>query len=119
MYLQMTSQVLVRKITAHKSSFRAEAKEQLKQEYAHKLHDQYYAAVTHSVLQISDHMERFTQFCGHLALTLGSHSKLDKISSQAATIETTSSVVSEVSWDPQLSKNSQQWQTGLISRCWK
>ena len=36
-------QILVRKIIARKPSFRAEANEQLKSQYAHKLHDQYYA----------------------------------------------------------------------------
>ena len=34
-------QILVRKIIAHKPSFRAEANDQLKNQYAHKLHDQY------------------------------------------------------------------------------
>ena len=38
-------QILVRKIIAHKPSFRTEANEQLKNQYAHKLHDQYYAAI--------------------------------------------------------------------------
>ena len=57
-------QILVRKIIAQKPSFRAEANEQLKHQYAHKLHDQYYAAIAHSVLQTSDPMETFTQFRG-------------------------------------------------------
>ena len=43
-------QILVRKIIARKPSFRAEATEQLKSQYAHKLHDQYYAAIARSVL---------------------------------------------------------------------
>ena len=62
-------QILVRKIIARKPSFRAEANEQLKNQYAHKLHDQYYAAIAHSVLQTSDPSETFTQFRGCLALT--------------------------------------------------
>ena len=99
-------QILVRKIIAHKPSFRAEANEQLKHQYAHKLHDQYYAAIAHSALQTSDHMETFSQFHGQLALTFGSHSKPGNISSQATTIETTASTISEVSWEPKLSKNS-------------
>ena len=57
-------QILVRKIITHKPSFRAEANEQLKHQYAHKLHDQYYTAIACSALQTSDHMETFTQFCG-------------------------------------------------------
>ena len=73
-------QILVRKIIAHKPSFRAEANKQLKHQYAHKLHDQYYAAIAHSALQTSDHMESFTQFCGHLALIFGSHkSKVESV----------------------------------------
>ena len=55
-------QILVRKIIAHKPSFRAEANEQLKNQYAHKLHNQYYAAIAHSVLQTSNPTETFTQF---------------------------------------------------------
>ena len=53
-------QILVRKIIACKPSFRAEANEQLKHQYAHKLHDQYYAAIAHSALQTSDPIESFT-----------------------------------------------------------
>ena len=75
-------QILVRKIIAHKPSFRAEANNQLKHQHAHKLHDQCYTAIAQSVLQTSDHMENFTQFYGHLALTFGSHNKLGKLSSQ-------------------------------------
>ena len=99
-------QILVRKIIAHKPSFRAEANEQLKHQYSHKPHDQYYAAIACSALQTSNHMESFTQFCGCLALTFGSHNKSDKISSQATAIETTASTISEVSQEPKLSKNS-------------
>ena len=88
-------QILVRKITACKPSFRTEANEQLKHQYAHKLHDQYYAAIACSVLQTSDHTESFTEFCGCLALTFGSHNKPGKISSQAAAIKTTASIISE------------------------
>ena len=57
-------QILVRTIIARKPSFRADANEQLKHQYAHKLHDQYYAAIAHSALQTSDPMETFTQFHG-------------------------------------------------------
>ena len=89
-------QILVRKIIAQKPSFRAEANKQLKNQYAQKLHDQYYAAIAQSVLQTSDPSETFTQFRGHLALTFGSHSKLGKVSSRTAAIETTASMISEV-----------------------
>ena len=57
-------QILVWKIIARKPSFRAEANEQLKSQYAHKLHDQYYAAIAQSVLQTSDPSETFMQFLG-------------------------------------------------------
>ena len=100
-------QILVRKIIARKPSFRAEANEQLKNQYAHKLHDQYYAAIAQSVLQTSNPSETFTQFRGCLALTFGSRSRSGKVSSQTAVIETTVSVISEVSREPKLSKNSQ------------
>ena len=106
-------QILVRNIIACKPSFRAEANKQLKHQYAHKLHDQYYAAIAHSVLQTSDHMESFSQFHGHLALMFGSHNKLGKSSSWAAVIETTVSVISEESQKPRLSKNSQQRQNRI------
>ena len=43
----------------------------------------------------------------------GSHSKSGKISSQATAIETTASTISEVSWEPKLSKNSQQRQNRI------
>ena len=89
-------QILVRKIIARKPSFRAEANEQLKHQYAHKLHDQYYAAIAHSALQTSDHTESLTQFHGQLALTFGSRSKLGKISSRTTPIKTTTSTISEV-----------------------
>ena len=89
-------QILVRKIIAQKPSFRAEAKEQLKNQYAHKLHNQYYAAIAQSMLQISNPSETFTQFWGQLALTFGSCSKLEKVSSQTAAIETTASMISVV-----------------------
>ena len=103
-------QILVRKIIACKPSFRAEANKQLKSQYAPKLHNQYYAAIAHSVLQTSDPLETFTQFWGWLALTFGSHSKLGKVSSQTAAIEATASMISEVLQEPKLLKNSQQRQ---------
>ena len=106
-------QILVRKIIAHKPSFRAEANERLNHQYAHKLHDQYYAAIACSALQTSDHMGSFTQFHGHLALTFGSHSKSGKITSRAIAIETTDSTISEMSQEHKLSKNS-QWRQKQI-----
>ena len=103
-------QILVRKITAQKPSFRAEANEQLKNQYAHKLHNQYYAAIARSVLQTSDPLETFTQFRGRLALTFSSRSWLGKVCSQTAVIETTASIISEVAQEPKLSRNSRQRQ---------
>ena len=55
-------QVLVQKIIARKPEFRADANEQLKSQYAHKLQDPYYAAIAHSTLQTSDSTESFMQF---------------------------------------------------------
>ena len=102
-------QILVQKIIARKPSFRAEATEQLKSQYAHKLHDQYYA-IARSVLQTSDPSETFTQFMGRLALMFGRRSWSGRVSSWTAAIETTASVISEVSREPKLSKNSRQRQ---------
>ena len=53
-------QVLARKIIACKLSFRKEDNQQLKAQYAHKLWDQYYAAMAHSALQSSPEEESFT-----------------------------------------------------------
>ena len=88
-------QILLGKIIAQMPSFRAEANEKLKDQYAHKLDDHFYIAIAHSALQTSDHMESFNKSCGHLALTFGSQNKLGKISSQATSIEVSSSVISE------------------------
>ena len=43
-------------------------------------------------------------------MTFGSRSRSGKVSSQTAAIETTASAISEVAWEPKLSKNSQQRQ---------
>ena len=99
-------QILVRKIIAHKLSFRTEVNKQPKHQYAHELHAQYYTAIACSALQTSDHMESFTQFHGPLVLLFGSHSKPGKISSWAIAIKTTASTISTVLWEPKLSKNS-------------
>ena len=99
-------QILVRKIIAHKPSFREEANEQLKHQCAPKLCDQYYAAIAQRTHQTLDHRESFTQFCGHLAMTFVSQTKLGKISSQATSIEVFSSTISDEPHEPKLSKNS-------------
>ena len=64
-----------------------------------------------SMLQTSDPSGDLHPILGSLALTFGSCSKLGKVSSWTAAIETTTSVISEVSpREPKLSKNSQQRQ---------
>ena len=78
MLLQMTFRFWSGKSLPTSLSFREEANEQLRNQYAHKLHDQYYAVIPHSVLQTSDPSETFTQFWGRLALTFGSRSKSGK-----------------------------------------
>ena len=112
-------QILIWKIIAWKPSFRAEANEQLKSQYAHKLHDQYYAAIAHSVLQTSDPSETFMQFRGQLALTFGSWSRSGRVSSWTAAIETHALVISEVSREPKLSKNSRQRQHKIDQQAMK
>ena len=59
-------QILVRKIIAGKPSFRAEANEQLKNQYAHKLHNQYYAATACSMLQTSGPLGDFHPILGSI-----------------------------------------------------
>ena len=68
-------QMLARKIIAHKPSFRKEVNQQLKAQYAHKLWDQYYAAMAHSALQSSLEEESFTQFRGCLVTMFRGHSR--------------------------------------------
>ena len=55
-------ELLVQKIIAKKPEFRQDANGQLKNQYAHKLKDPYYAAIARSMLQSSDDSESFTQF---------------------------------------------------------
>ena len=55
-------QVLVQKIIARRLEFRKDANGQLKNQYAHKLKDLYYAAIAHSILQSSDDTESYMQF---------------------------------------------------------
>ena len=57
-------QVLARKIIALKPSLRKEANQKLKDQYTHKLADQYYAAMACSTLQSSLEEESFTRFQG-------------------------------------------------------
>ena len=68
-------QVLARKIIVQKPSFRKGANQQLKAQYAHKLWDQYYAAMAHSALQASPEEESFTKFQGHLVTMFGGHAR--------------------------------------------
>ena len=53
-------QVLVQKIIARKPEFRTNVNEQLKSQYAHKLHDPYFVAIAHSMLQSLDSTESFS-----------------------------------------------------------
>ena len=103
-------QILVCKIIARKPEFREDANEQLKSQYAHKLKDPYYAAITRSMLQSSEDSESFTQFWGCLAMTFGGRSKSGKTSSHTAAIKTSSYVISEETGEHRLSKNSRQRQ---------
>ena len=103
-------QVLARKIIVHKPSFRKEANQQLKAQYAHKLQDQYYAAMAHSALQSSPEEESFTQFRGCLVTMFRGHSRQSQSSASSATtslsIETGVSSIRET--EGKLSKNSRQ-----------
>ena len=100
--------VLVQKIIARKPEFRADANEQLKYQYAHKLQDLYYAAIAHSMLQSSDSKESFIQFWDCLAMTFSGHSKSGETSSHTASVEVSSCVISEEAGEHRLSKKSRQ-----------
>ena len=67
-----------------------EANEKLKHQYAHKLCDQYYTAISHSAFQTLGYTESFMQFHGHLGMTFGSWSKLGRISFQATSVKVSS-----------------------------
>ena len=103
-------QVLVWKIIARKLKFRQDANEQLKSQFAHKLKDPYYAAITHSMLQSLDDSESFTQFQRHLAMMFGGQSRSGKTSSHTAAIEASSCIISEETRECRLSKNLRQRQ---------
>ena len=107
-------QVLVWKIIARKPEFRKDAKRQLKSQYAHKLKDPYYAAITHSMLQSLDNMESFTKFWGCLAMTFGGCSRLGNTGSHTAAVEVFSCIISEEAREHRwLSKNSRQRQNKI------
>ena len=99
-------QILLWKIIAWKPSFWPDTNEQLKHHYEHKLWDSYYVAIAHRALQVSDNMESFTQFCGHLAMTFSDKSKSGKTSSHVSTVEVSSSTILEEPGEPKLSTNS-------------
>ena len=77
-------QVLARKIIAWKPSFRKEADQQLKAQYAQKLWDQYYAVMAHSALQSSPDEESFTQLWGHLVTMFGGCTRQNQSSTSSA-----------------------------------
>ena len=108
-------QVLVREIIAQKLSFRKEANQNLKPQYAHKLWDQYYAAMAHSALQSSPEEESFTKFCGHLVTMFGGCTRQSQSSASSATtslsIDTNVSLIKED--ERKLSKNSRQHQNKI------
>ena len=68
-------QVLARKIIAQKPSFRKEANQQPRVQYAHRLKDQYYTAMAHSALKSSLEEESFTKFLGCLVIMFGGHTR--------------------------------------------
>ena len=103
--------MLARKIIEHKPSFRKEANQHLKAQYAHKLWDQYYAAMAHSTLQSSPEEESFTRFWRCLVTMFGGHTRQSQSSASSATtssIEYGVNVVTET--EGKLLKNSRQSQ---------
>ena len=107
-------QVLARKIIVCKPSFQKEANQQLKAQYAHKLWDQYYAAMAHSALQSSPEEESFTRFQGQLVTMFGGHTRQSQLSASTATITSIDSNVNlNNESEEKLSKNSRQHQSKI------
>ena len=67
--------VLAREIIVQEPSFRKETSQPMKNQYAHKLQDQYYAAMASSALQSSPEEESFTKFWGCLVTMFGGHER--------------------------------------------
>ena len=81
-------QVLSRKIIAGKPSFCKAANHQLKAQYAHKLQDQYYAAMACSALQSSPEQESLTKFQGCLVTMSVGCARQSQSSAMSASIDT-------------------------------
>ena len=106
-------QILVQIVIAWKPEFWANPNEWLKHQDSHKLQDQYYAAISHSLLQMLDSKESFTQFWGCLVMTFSGRRTLRKISSNTSVVEVSLSGISEEAEEPKLTKNSQQRQNQI------
>ena len=104
-------QVLARKIIACKPSFWKEANQQLKAQYAHKLWDQYYAAMACSALQSSLEEESFTKFWGQLVTMFGGCAKQSQSSATTTSIDSNVHLINET--EGKLSKNSRQCQNKI------
>ena len=103
-------QVLARKIIVQKPSFRKEANQQLKAQYAHKLQDECYAAMAHSALQSSLEEESFKGSHGYLVTMFGGCARQSQSSASSgatsSSIETNVILIKED--EGKLSKNSRQ-----------
>ena len=98
----------------HKQSFCKGAKQQLKAQYAHKLQDQYYAAMACSTPQSFPEEESFTKFPGPLVTLFGGHMKQSQSSASSATTTSIDSKVNLINeTDGKLSKNSRQHQNKI------
>ena len=62
--------ILTWKIIVQKQAFQANANEELKPQYIHRLWDPYYMEIALSALQMSDSTENFKQLCGHLTMQI-------------------------------------------------
>ena len=107
-------QVLAKKIIVWKPSFHKEANQQLKAQYAHKLWDQYYAAMAHSALQSCPEDESFTKFRGCLVTMFGGSARQSRSSASSATTMSIDSEVNQIGdLEDKLSKNSRQYQNKI------
>ena len=104
-------QVLARNIIVHNPSFYKEHNQQIKVQYAHKLWDQYYAAMAHSALQSFPEEESFTKFWGHLVTMFSGHARQSQSSAASASIDTEVNQIRDL--EGKLSKNSGQCQNKI------
>ena len=85
-------QTLVPKIITKKPEFQVDANEQLRNQYAYKFKELFYAAIAHSTLQTADSTESFRHFWGCLDMTFSGRCRSGKTGSHTSSVEGSSCV---------------------------